>query len=296
MEKEDLISSQMSNLQEFLRELLMFLPGKELGENVVEFQRFLKDVGLGGAIAIDKSGEIIISSDKLQSVNLPEVTRKILNYLGGQMSARLSNLFVKLFISTYKEIKSGSKPAADIWLSQIIRDYGGLLAAYDIMGEFAEEIELPPIFSSLRLGSMYLLKDEGQAKGYEMIKEAARYGFNVCCISKLDPNKIKYRHGMKNVNFIWLTFNKAKVRTISPDKLGELKSLISNTNPGSAILIDCLKEIILVNGFEKCLEFLKNVMEICRKNRLALIISIKHQNYPAEQLAALEQEMEEIKE
>ncbi len=291
MENADLISSQASDLQEFLRELLKALPGKELGENVVEFQRFLKEVGLDSAVAINKSGEVIINTIALRSINLPEAIRKILNYLGGQMSAHLSELFVRLFIDTYEEIKSESKPAADIWLGQIIRDYGGLLAAYDIVGKFAQEIELPQIFSSLRPGFTYLLKDEDGTIGYEMVKEANRYGFSVVCISKLDPNKVKYRHGLKNIPVIWLTFVKTKAKAVSPDKIGELKMLISNVGPGSVVLVDCLKEIIVVNGLERSLDFVKDAKEICKKNRLVLLASINPESYPAEQLAALEHEV-----
>jgi|GEM_PF-2923335 len=295
MEKTDLISSQTSNLKEFLRELLETLPGKELGENIVEFQKFLEDVELENVVAISENGEVLIDPVKLQSANLPEVVRKILNYLGGQMSTSLSNLFVMLFIDTYEEIKVGSKPAADIWLNQIIRDYGGLLAAYDIVGKFAQEIELPSIFSSLRPGFTYLLKDEGQNKGYEIIKDATRYGFNVVCISKLDPNKVKYRHGLKNMAFIWLTFVKTKAKAISPDRLGELKVLISNIGSGSVVLIDCLKEIILINGFERSLDFFRDVKDTCKKNRLVLLISVDPRNYPEEQLVALEREIERVK-
>jgi len=64
-----------------LSELLKTLPGKELGENVIEFQRFIRDVGLGNACTINKDGKMIIDPTALRSLNMPEVVRKILNYL-----------------------------------------------------------------------------------------------------------------------------------------------------------------------------------------------------------------------
>lgn len=291
MEKAKSVSTQIYSLQEFLQEVLTTLPGKELGENIIEFQRFLKDVGLGNAATINKNGGVIVDPVAIKSINLPEIVRKILNYLGGQMSTQLSNLFVRLFIDAYEEIKSSSKPAADIWLGQIMRDYGGLLTAYGIIGEFAQDIDLPPIFSSLTPGSVYLLKEERPTTGYEMIKEAGRYGFKIVCISKLEPNKVKYRYGLKNITIVWLTFVKTKAKSVNPDKLGELKLLISNIGAGSVVLLDCLKEINIVNGFEKALDFLKEVKDLCIKNRFALLISINPMTFPTEQLSALEQEL-----
>jgi len=88
-----------------------------------------------------------------------------------------------------------------------------------------------------------LLREEKQKTGYEIAKEASRFGFTVICVSRLEPNKVKYRYGLKNITIVWLTFTKTKTKTVSPDKLGELKLLISNIGAGSVVLLDCLKEI-----------------------------------------------------
>jgi len=279
-----------SSLHGFLSGLLKTLPGKELGQNIIVFDRFIRDVELNKAVFIDEKGEVSINPSELPSLNLPEVVRKILGYLGDQMEPNLSNLYAKLFIDAYEETRSSSQPAADIWLGQIMRDYGGLLSAYGVVDKLSREVNLPSIFKLMRPGSTHLLKEEKPTESYAMVKEATRYGFRLVCVSKLEPSKVKYRYGLKNVTVIWLTFRKTKEKTVSPDKLGELKLLISNTGAGSVILFDCLKEIKVVNGFKKAVDFLREIIDLCVKNRLVLVVSIDPRSFTAEQLSALEQE------
>ena len=161
----------MLSLQEFLRELLMTLPGKELGENVVEFQKFLRDIKLDNIVSINKNGEPTINSAEISSLNLTEVVRKILNYLGGQMEPSLSSLYARLFIDAYEEIKSSSKPAADIWLGQIMRDHGGLLSAYGITNKFSHDVELPSVVRLLEPGSSYFWKKKNQPRATRWLKK-----------------------------------------------------------------------------------------------------------------------------
>lgn len=282
----------ISNLKSFLQELLLALPGKELGENVIEFQKFLKNVDLGYIIHLDEKGNILLDPSTLDSLNLPETVRKILVYLGDQMEPNLSEPFKDLFVETYLEFKSSSQPAADIWLKQMLRDHGGLLSGYGVIEELLKNTKLPTIFETIRPGSVHLLQEEKPEKGYAMMKEAVQYSFKVLCVSKLEPNKVKNRYKLKNVQIVWLTFNKTKEKSIMPDDLDGLKFLVSKIGLGSVVMFDCFNEIKLVNSFKVALEFLKELKDLCVKRRLALILSIDPKKLTEEQVLALERVME----
>lgn len=288
MENPTLELPSVSALKKFLHELLLSLPGKELGENVIEFQKFIKNLGLGDNIYLDEKGNISVAPSAISSLNLPETVRKILVYLGGQMEPNLSEPYCELFVETYLEFRSSSPPAADIWLKQMLRDHGGLLSAYGIIEKLPKNTKLPQIFQLMGPGSIHLLKEEKPEQGYAMIKEAIQYAFNGFCVSKLEPSKVKYRYGVKNAQIIWLTFNKTREKSIPPDDLSGLKSLVSKMDPGSVLLFDCFNEIKLVNGFKAALEFFEELSDLCAKKRLALILSVNPKKLAEEQVLALE--------
>jgi hypothetical protein len=276
-------------LKSFLHELLLALPGKELGENVIEFQRFLKNVGLGDAVSLGEKGNISIEPSALPSLNLPEAARKILLYLGDQMDPVLSELYVKLFLETYEEFRSSSEPAANIWLGQLLRDCGGLLSGYGIIDRLPKNVKMPQLFQLMKPGSIHLKKEEKPAESYALVKEAVNYGFKAFCVTKLEPSKIRYRYGLKNSEIIWLTFKKVKERTITPDDLAGLSSFVSGVGLGSVVLFDCFQEIKVVNGFKGALEFFRELRTICAKNKSILVISINPMKLTEEQLSALDQ-------
>ncbi|MGQ9787719.1 MAG: DUF835 domain-containing protein [Candidatus Hadarchaeaceae archaeon] len=278
----------ISALKKFLRELLSSLPGKELGENVVEFQKFIESVGLGNIIYLDEKGNVSLESSALPSLNLPETVRKILLYLGTQMEPNLSEPFSELFVESYLEFRSSSQPAADIWLKQMLRDQGGPISAYGIIEKLPKDTNLPPIFQFLIPGSTRLLKEEKPEQSYSMVKEAIKYGFKAFCISKLEPNKVKNRYGMKKAQIVWLTFNKTKEKFIPPDDLIGLKFLVSKIDLGSVLLLDCFNEIKLVNGFKAALEFLEELKDLCAKKKLILVLSINPIKLEENQLLTLE--------
>ncbi|MEM3514850.1 MAG: DUF835 domain-containing protein [Candidatus Hadarchaeum sp.] len=291
MEKPTSEVPSISTLKSFLRELLLSLPGKELGENVIEFQKFLKNVDLSDTVHLDEKGNILLNTSTLSSLNLPETVRKILVYLGDQMEPNLSEPYKDLFVETYLEFKSSS-PAADIWLRQMLRDHGGLLSAYSVIGKLSKNTKLPPIFEMMRPGSVHLLQEEKPEKSYAMISEAVQYSFKVLWVSKLEPNKVKHRYRVKNVQIVWLTFSKTKEKSILPDDLEGLKFLVSKIDLGSVVMFDCFNEIKLVNSFKVALEFLRELKDLCVKKRLILILSIDPKKLTEEQALALERVME----
>lgn len=292
MEKSISELPSVSALKKFLHKLLLFLPGQELGENVIEFQKFTKSVGLGDIVYLDEGGNVSLKPSELPSLNFPEAVRKILTYLGDQMEPNLSDHYSELFVETYLEFRSSSQPAADIWLKQMLRDHGGLLSAYGIVEKLPKNTKLPQIFQLMRPSSLHLLKEEKPEQGYAMVKEAIQYAFKAFCVSKLEPNKVKHKYGVKNAKIIWLTFCKTGEKSIPPDNLNELNSLVSKIELGSVLLFDCFNEIKLTNGFKTAIEFFKELKDLCAKKKLPLIISINPKKLTEEQVLALERTME----
>ncbi len=298
MEKRVFGTKKMTLVQDqfrkFLVDLLKAVPGKELGENTVIFRRFLDRTGLNEVVSF-KEGQIIFEEDKLPSLNLLDSLNKILDYMKRQVwaIAAIEN-FAELFVHAYETVSLTSKFDADNWLDRILRRHGVFLSNYGVLDKMPKDVDLPPIFKLLKPGVARIFEEEEPILGYTTLKDATRYGFRTVCVSRFEPKKVRQTYGLSDSTIVWVTFGKTEEEAMPPDKLDALKVMISELDAVSVVLLDCFVEIKIVNGFEKAISFLKEIKDLCRKKRLALLVSIDPRKFLGEQLVALEQQLERV--
>jgi len=283
----------------FLNRLQNVIPGKELGDSSLKFSDYIEAMGLK-EIVVFKGGKLIFDSAKFAEEEIGDVADTVLRTLKGLPELKDTvEQYTKVFIETYKTMMRISKNDADKWLEQMLHAHGGFLYQHGILDAMPEKIEIPAIFKELQPGKVYLFKEEQPKEAYSKLKEALNWGFECLCVTKFQPQKVRERYGVEKASIFWLTFKESNTeKTINPRHLDELSKAISkfvNTTSRSAILLDCFREIIMVNGFERATSFLKGVKEICKENNSNLLISTDPKMFEEKQMETMEKEMEEVK-
>ncbi len=129
------------SLKKFVGELLNATPGKELGQSLPEFNRFLRYTGLNKVVSFRK-GKILFEND-VSSLNLPKSMEKTLEYVKNRKwTIRVTGSLGDLFVDTYRIIRTISKPAADEWVSLMIRKHGGFLSTHGILDKLPADAEI----------------------------------------------------------------------------------------------------------------------------------------------------------
>ena len=286
------------SLYEFLDSFLKALPGKELGQNILEFNRFLYDVGLKKVVLLDGKGEVSVLYAELRSLNLPKIVEQILTYLGKQMESFIADSYARLFVDVYEEIKSDSVDAADTWFAQMLSKHKDLLVRYGILDIMPNDIWIPGIFSVLKPAQIYIFEKRTD-RGLLLFKEAADSGIPGLYVTKLSPLEVQKQLKLKPcISVVWIKFDERTSEAIAPDELTRLLKIISDfvsESQRSVVLLDPFYELKLVNGFEKAFDFLRELKEVMVSSKSSLIITIDSAAFTPEQFAAIERELKGAK-
>jgi archaellum biogenesis ATPase FlaH len=108
------------------------------------------------------------------------------------------------------------------------------------------------------------------------------------CISKTFPKKLASAHGLEDVDMIWLS-NTDGERTVSPNRMEfELMSGILDfykKNPGGIMVLDGLSTLLMENGMERTLDFVKSICDITSNHKGTLLVPMRPGEVEQEQLA-----------
>jgi hypothetical protein len=119
----------------------------------------------------------------------------------------------------------------------------------------------------------YILQNE--EKVYNIFYDQAVHGFHGLCITKYSPEKIMDKYKFSKTPIIQLAFDN-KENTISPSDITGLHSVILDfikKADKACIIIDCLREIRIVNGTRKSIDFLTQIGRACRESKAIVLIS-----------------------
>ncbi len=296
-ESRELLKNLANSFSQFLNTLQAKTPGKELGGSSLRFQEYLKAMGLRDVV-ISESGKLIFNPGNLTDESLREVPDSILSVLKEHIWAtETMNDFTPILVEIYEILRSQSKERADEWFEQMLKRHGTFLAEQGAFAAMPEQVKIPEVLKKLQSGRICLFQEEKPAEAYQLVKEALRYGFTSLCISKLHPGKVKERYDVGEDSILWLAFEKGE-RTISPkdtDKLNKTVSeFVDGTQPG-IVLLDCLDQIKFAKGFQKSLDILKDLRNLCSKNDSILLISVNPEMFEKQELQAIEKGLKGVK-
>jgi hypothetical protein len=128
----------------------------------------------------------------------------------------------------------------------------------------------------LRSGECYF--SETIERGIELFRDAITHGIPGLWITALPPGAIRKRWKLLTTPILWVTreVNREEV-TAKPSELGRILNITRNYFlsgiPKSVIFIDCLRDLVLTNGYRKSTRMLKDLLRVCSENEAALIVS-----------------------
>lgn len=284
--------------QSYIAFLNMFqdtVPGKELGESSFRFRDYVDAMGIENVV-VTKSGTLVFETDKLTDDNISEAPDSILRVLKEHpWATETTSGFVPIIVKTYETLRTQSESGADEWFRQILRNHGGFLVKHDMLSDLPKDAQLPAVLTGLKPGQAYLFKEDIPKKPYEMLKEMQYYSIESLCITKLSPQTIRERYGIRKASILWITFEKAEITITPKDLIGITKNVseFSMKPSGTIIFLDCFDQLKFANGFEKSLDMLKDISTLSRENTSVLFISIPPTMFENEELAIIENELKE---
>ncbi len=137
-EVKDLLLDQYAS---FINKFIEVAPGKELGQSLIELERYLARVGLKNALEHDSEGRLIIKPEVLYKADLITIAEETLRYFEDKpWATELSDSLLKLLNLIYMKVKDKNV------LKRIFVRYEDFLKKTDIAyglagGEFVSEIE-----------------------------------------------------------------------------------------------------------------------------------------------------------
>jgi two-component system cell cycle response regulator len=164
-----------------------------------------------------------------------------------------------------------------------------------MLTKLSKDAQLPAVFTELRPGQVSLFKEDSPKKAYGMLKETESYGIESLCITKLSPETIREKYGIRKTSILWVTFEKAETTITPKDIAGLIKNVseFSMKPDGTIILIDCFDQLKFANGFERFVDILKILRALSLENNSILFISIPPMMFEKEELFTIEKELKE---
>ncbi len=147
---------------------------------------------------------------------------------------------------------------------------------------------------SLESGYSYLIKEEIPDQAFDIFADACKHGVPCLCITREYPEKVKDRHDLKGVPFLWLSMDQEKSYARDPSNIAllysDVKTFVSE-NKGCMVLFTGMEYLISQNGFVKVLKLLQHINDKVAVSDSTLIASMSPLTLPESDLKMLEKEM-----
>jgi Protein of unknown function (DUF835) len=137
----------------------------------------------------------------------------------------------------------------------------------------------------------YIVREPKAQRIFEIYRALTRTGSRGLCITRIHPDDLREKHGVREAGFIWLSSTVGKrakgMAVTSPTELVDIASAIADFagDGGNAVVVlEGLEYMISQNGFSSFLRFLQKVNEKIVLNNSYLLVSanpsaIKEQEY-----------------
>ena len=156
----------------------------------------------------------------------------------------------------------------------------------------------PPSPERLESGFNYLVEEPQPRRSFEFFEAKVAQGAKGLCISTSYPKKIIEEYGLHGSTVYWLSELEFDNQSLHPRRLDfEVTRAIQNfvkSNPSSVLIIDGVEFLILINGFERVMTFIKKMNDIMSATASTLITSINPSAFSEEKLSIIEREFDRV--
>ena len=150
----------------------------------------------------------------------------------------------------------------------------------------------------LETGLNYLILGTHPRVAFSMLKTLVNLGAQGLILSTTYPSKLKKTYGLNDMEIRWFTDTTAEEGTIDPKRLEfEATRTISNfikDMETAVILIDGLEYLVVENGFDNVLRFIKKINDISSVNGATLIMSVNPKSMSQDELTVLMKDFDVI--
>lgn len=145
----------------------------------------------------------------------------------------------------------------------------------------------------LKVGGSYLIREKKPKRGPKIFRDLTRHGIPGLWVTTSRPEKVRKKYGLAKTAILYLTSERVRDEVrVPPTKLNKAIGTISSYFFGiprrSVVFVDCFKELVMTNGFERAMDFLKKMAGSCSQNNSNLIVQIGPSKFTEKQLAAIE--------
>lgn len=164
----------------------------------------------------------------------------------------------------------------------------------------AEDGELPSGSDpGLDVGSNYLLLEDRVDEGFRTLTKAHQAGVPVLLLTQTFPNKVLPRYDLQGIQAHWISDSTQSEEAIKPNRLEfEMAQRIFGflrMSEGRVIFLDCLELLVMENGFEKVMRFLKRVNDHAAVSLSTVVVAASPRGFRDEQMLLLEKEFDFVR-
>lgn len=149
----------------------------------------------------------------------------------------------------------------------------------------------------LDFGISYLLKEETPRKSFDIFKDFVSHGTFGLCITRTHPKRIQKLFNLEKTPMVWLSKIDEGESSISGSNLGALVHTINQfieKSVKSIVILDGLEYLITINGFDRTILYLYDLIESIMVNESILIIPVHENALSRKELSILERTTETI--
>ncbi|MEW5759598.1 MAG: DUF835 domain-containing protein [Candidatus Thermoplasmatota archaeon] len=169
-------------------------------------------------------------------------------------------------------------------LSVLVRNFDNVQIG-DAKQRTISELKPLEIFPS----HAYAVK-KGSSYVYEFLKVMSSLR-KIMCVTTTPPKRINEMYGLSSESILWLSDTQEK-GAIAPTKLNfEVQQSIAKfllNNPGSIVFLDGIEHLVLYNGFNEVVKFIKTICDISAEQKCAVLFSIDQKAFALKEISMLE--------
>jgi hypothetical protein len=171
---------------------------------------------------------------------------------------------------------------------------GEMLKNMDIRLQKEAESHSKPKYDLLP-GACYISRERKSERAFEIFTDLVTHGLQGLCVSRLKPEAVRERYGLRLTPIVWLTQNaEAGEKCITPTDMPRVHFVISDfldKAEKSVILLDGIEYIVTHNSFPSALKLVQLLNDRVMMHQSRLIVPVDPVAVGEKELALLERDM-----
>jgi hypothetical protein len=186
---------------------------------------------------------------------------------------------------------------------------GGGPAAQELGESFVEEATkavpakecVTEELCEIEVGNNYIIFEEKTDKCFTLFSELTKQGNPGLCITTTFPKKIAKKYDMENTDLYWLSEAQSDGNdTLNPKRLEFEIARVTNSfikdKEDSLLILDGFEYLVMENGFEKVMKFLKKMNDLASMHGSTVILPLSSKSLNSDQMSILTKAFNIVKE